>query len=144
MKVAQIRASFVLKGAKSLVRRKQVKNVCEKSWKQEAREQQQQQKLFQFQFSLDYSFACFSFFVFALKATQKKHILNDDWRANEALKKKKVQHNNNIVEWKRSKKTACAHALITLFLLWLSLLLLLPCSCDAKGEWKIERALWGN
>lgn len=43
MKVAQIRASFVLKGAKSLVRRKQVKNVCEKSWKQEAREEQQQQ-----------------------------------------------------------------------------------------------------
>lgn len=143
MKVAQIRASFVLKGAKSLVRRKQVKNVCEKSWKQEAREQQQQQKLFQFQFSLDYSFACFSFFVFALKATQKKHILNDDWRANEALKKKKVQHNNNVVEWKRSKDCLCTcinHFIFAMIIIIIIAAMFMRC----KGEWKIERALWGN
>lgn len=82
-----------------------------------------------------HSFA--SHFFRIKKKQHKKGLLNDDWRANEALKKKKVQH--NIIEKEKPVHMHKRVALITLFLLWL-LLLLLPCSWRCKERMK-NRAL---
>lgn len=76
--------------------------------------------------------------------TKKKHILNDDWRANEALKKKKVQHNNNIVEWKRSKDCLCTcinHFIFAMIIIIIIAAMFMRCKGRMKNRESIVKEL---